>query len=136
LPLIRAAKKDRVLYSKDVQTTESSFAVEEPTIEPLDTSIVRNNILDSVANSEDIVSEIDLNLLKSVYHVRVFFFYYITYSSVDMDEDEKRVIIQSEHFSDFVTKSTKLIERALTDKMDLFRDYTQVDDDSRYLVVQ
>ena len=50
-----------------------------------------------------------------------------------MDEEERQVIIMSEHFSEFVTKSTKLVERALTDKLDLFRDYTQTEDDPRYL---
>ena len=51
-----------------------------------------------------------------------------------LTEDEKRKIIGTEDFNRFVDKSSRIIERALTETCDIFTDYTggDRDDQERY----
>ena len=41
-----------------------------------------------------------------------------------MTEDERGIILTAPEFADFVESSTKIIQRALNDNYDYFRDYT------------
>ena len=42
----------------------------------------------------------------------------------DLSEEEKQMILMTENFQDFFDKSSRIIERALSEQVDLFVDYT------------
>lgn len=42
----------------------------------------------------------------------------------DLSEEEKQMILMTENFQDFFDKSSRIIERALSEQVDLFADYT------------
>lgn len=42
----------------------------------------------------------------------------------DLSEEEKQLILMTENFQDFFDKSSRIIERALSEQVDLFVDYT------------
>jgi len=42
----------------------------------------------------------------------------------DLSEEEKQMILMTENFQDFFDKSSRIIERALCEQVDLFVDYT------------
>ena len=43
----------------------------------------------------------------------------------DLSEEEKQMILMTENFQDFFDKSSRIIERALSEQVDLFVDYTR-----------
>ncbi|TPX38502.1 hypothetical protein SeMB42_g06702 [Synchytrium endobioticum] len=52
-------------------------------------------------------------------------------SPPELNEDEKQRILSSDHFCRFFEQSTKIVERALTDRYDIMMDYTAGEDVDR-----
>ncbi len=48
---------------------------------------------------------------------------------IELSEEEKQQIMASEDFQKFFDRSTRVIERALSEKIDMFTDYAGGDDE-------
>ena len=49
------------------------------------------------------------------------FFHYIL---LELTDEERKAIVQSAEFVDFMDHSSKILERAMTEKYDFMKDYT------------
>ena len=58
----------------------------------------------------------------------MFIFFICVFSVRELTEEEKQQAMMSEDFSRFFDKATRVVERALFEKVDIFRDYSGLDD--------
>ena len=54
-------------------------------------------------------------------------FWVFLFSVRELSDDEKNHIISSENFTRFFDKATRVVERAMCERIDLFMDYTGED---------
>ncbi|KAJ3326999.1 hypothetical protein HDU76_012439 [Blyttiomyces sp. JEL0837] len=106
--IFESIPKEKVVYNKEIQTQESAFDEVEPVPEagPPVTSKTKEAETTAVPEQVPEAQEPEPLVIR------------------ELTDDEKKVIIQSEHFVKFFDKSTKLVERALYDKYDILTDYT------------
>ncbi|KAJ1544789.1 hypothetical protein HK405_008384, partial [Cladochytrium tenue] len=108
--IVDVPPKEVVVYSKESQTMVSSFEAEEPEVDEVAEPVSEK------ATPPEVQSPPAEETEKELFKPR------------DMTDDERGYIVGSEHFHDFISRSSKLVERALTDKFDLLRDYTLTQD--------
>ncbi|KAJ3196244.1 hypothetical protein HK101_009615 [Irineochytrium annulatum] len=109
------APRERVFYNKEAQTTTTSLDVEEVAAE----DISKNAAVDAEVPDVDTAAKEGTATAQKEED---------TPKPKEFNEDEKKMIFQSEHFLTFFDHSSKLIERALNEKYDILRDYTISDD--------
>ncbi|KAI8850313.1 WD40-repeat-containing domain protein [Chytridium lagenaria] len=102
---------ERLFYSKEAQTD----AIVEPEKDKEDSETV------SILGKKETEQETDETDAADKKEPEAF-------QTRALSEDEKRVILQSEPFSNFFDYSSKLIERALNEKYDILKDYTVSND--------
>ncbi|ORX94506.1 WD40 repeat-like protein [Basidiobolus meristosporus CBS 931.73] len=106
--------KERVIYNKEVQTTECSFdkpeVSEEEIRERLQAEREKEEKAKMAALEEERAKQQKEAEIASI--VR------------ELSDDEKKAIVSSNEFMDFVDQSSKIIERALNEKYDFMVDYT------------
>ncbi|KAK9761723.1 hypothetical protein K7432_013149 [Basidiobolus ranarum] len=106
--------KERVIYNKEVQTTECSFdkpeISEEEIREKVQAEREKEDKLKLAALEEERAKQHKETEIASI--VR------------ELSEEEKQAILASNEFVDFVDQSSKIIERALNEKYDFMIDYT------------
>ncbi|KAI9355136.1 WD40-repeat-containing domain protein [Zopfochytrium polystomum] len=103
--------KERVMYTKESQTVDTAIGADEPQNE------ATSPLADKAANDIPTPPQ-EPSPEKEIPKPRV------------LSDEERRFLFQSEHFIEFIDRSSKLVERALTDKFDLLRDYTLTEDNS------
>ncbi|CEG70977.1 Putative WD40 repeat-like protein [Rhizopus microsporus] len=103
---------ERVVYSKEIQTTDGSLEapqVSEEEIRKQITEEFEQREKQKIAQLEE-----EIKRLEQEKHEEI----------KELTEEEAKVIQKSQEFIDFVDTSTKLVERALNEKYDFMKDYT------------
>ncbi|KAF9153175.1 hypothetical protein BG015_003923 [Linnemannia schmuckeri] len=114
--------KERVVYNKEVQTVEGSFEPQGPTEEEL-----REQIKEEFAKEE----QLRLELLEAE---RLENEAVVPQEAPELTDEERKSIVQSAEFVEFIDHSSKILERAMTEKYDFMKDYTLgLDDDTEDL---
>ncbi|KAG0276911.1 hypothetical protein BGZ95_006860 [Linnemannia exigua] len=114
--------KERVVYNKEVQTVEGSFEPQGPSEEEL-----REQIKEEFAKEE----QLRLEILEAE---RLEAEAVVPQEAPELTDEERKSIVQSAEFVDFIDHSSKILERAMTDKYDFMKDYTLgLDDDTEDL---
>jgi dynein intermediate chain len=125
-------QKERVIYNKEVQTTEIEIDATPIREEELRQHILREREIyeaDRVARDKELEEEsvrLDQEIEQEIKGV---FINNLALSKSnngfeEMTEEERGVILTAPEFLDFVEHSTKIIQRALNDNYDYVRDYT------------
>ena len=150
-------------YSKDVQTTVTSFEAEEMALveeqeriaEAIAAATTASTLTVAAASeplngdvpSVESIREDDINdsisksigLLSCVFHFHEHthnsYYAYIITVAIVLEESEKNAILNSEQFLDFFDHSTRLIERALSTKYDILTDYRIGDEEPVYVYI-
>ncbi|KZW02880.1 dynein intermediate chain [Exidia glandulosa HHB12029] len=106
-------KKERVLYTKEVQTTEISIEVNGPSEDDIRDRIAREVEAERAAREKELDEE-ESKLEKEIEEeIRA-----------ELNEEERAMIFSAPEFIDFVEQSSKILQRALSDGYDYIRDYT------------
>ncbi|KAG0239734.1 hypothetical protein BGW41_007534 [Actinomortierella wolfii] len=104
--------KERVVYNKEVQTVEGSFEPQGPSEEE-----IREQIREEFAKQEQArLEELERERLEKEAQEQQ--------ELPELTDEERKAILQSVEFSDFVEHSSKVIERAMSEKYDFMKDYT------------
>ncbi|KAG0030526.1 hypothetical protein BGZ81_002540 [Podila clonocystis] len=110
--------KERVVYNKEVQTVEGSFEPQGPTEQEL-----REKIKEELAKEEQLRLEIlEAERLETEAA--------IPQEAPELTDEERKTILQSAEFVDFMDHSSKILERAMSEKYDFMKDYTLGLDDA------
>ncbi|RKP08796.1 WD40-repeat-containing domain protein [Thamnocephalis sphaerospora] len=111
--------KERVVYSKEAQTTGEFFDRPDPEVleQEVRTRLAAEREKDRLAKQAAEEEERRRKHAQEAAQIR------------ELSEDEKKNILTSDEFADFVDYSTKVIERALNEKYDFMKDYTVVQDE-------
>ncbi|KAI9592759.1 WD40-repeat-containing domain protein [Syncephalis fuscata] len=111
--------KERVVYSKEAQTTGEFF--DRPDPEALEQEVrSRLNAEREKERQAKLAAEEEERRRKQAEEAALI---------RDLSEEEKKSILTSDEFIDFVDYSTKVIERALNEKYDFMKDYTLLHDE-------
>lgn len=62
-------------------------------------------------------------------HSVIFFCFRVFAAERQFTEDERREIVDSEMFQDFFSRASRLVERAMDEKVDIYFDYSGADRD-------
>ncbi|KAF8971998.1 hypothetical protein BGZ46_010173, partial [Entomortierella lignicola] len=104
--------KERVVYNKEVQTVEGSFEPQGPSEEE-----IRKQIKEELAEEERLRQEIlEAERLEKEEAV--------PQEIPELTDEERKAIIQSAEFVEFVDHSSKILERAMGERYDFMKDYT------------
>ncbi|KAG0261721.1 hypothetical protein BG011_000748 [Mortierella polycephala] len=104
--------KERVVYNKEVQTVEGSFEPQGPSEEE-----IRQQIKEEFAKEEQLRLEImEAERLENEATVPQEF--------PELTDEERKGILQSAEFVEFMDHSSKILERAMSEKYDFMKDYT------------
>ncbi|KAG0306606.1 hypothetical protein BGZ98_002077 [Dissophora globulifera] len=104
--------KERVVYNKEVQTVEGSFEPQGPSEEEL-----REQIKEELAREEQLRLEIlEAERLEAEAAV--------PQEIPELTDEERKAIVQSPEFQEFVDHSSKILERAMSERYDFMKDYT------------
>ncbi|KAG0333507.1 hypothetical protein BG000_009101, partial [Podila horticola] len=110
--------KERVVYNKEVQTVEGSFEPQGPTEQEL-----REKIKEELAKEEQLRLEIlEAERLEAEAA--------IPQEAPELTDEERKTIVQSAEFVEFMDHSSKILERAMSEKYDFMKDYTLGLDDA------
>ncbi|KZP26626.1 WD40 repeat-like protein [Athelia psychrophila] len=110
--LYELPQKERIMYSRDVQTTAIETDTPPPEEEDLRERVMRDLESERVARDKEIDEE-SVQLDKEIeQEIR------------ELTEEERASILAAPEFFDFVDQSSKFIQRALNDNYDAIRDYT------------
>ncbi|KAG0002280.1 hypothetical protein BGZ79_003295 [Entomortierella chlamydospora] len=104
--------KERVVYNKEVQTVEGSFEPQGPTEEE-----IRQQIKEEFAREE----QLRLEILEAE---RLEKEEVLPQEVPELTDEERKAILQSADFVEFMDHSSKIVERAMTEKYDFMKDYT------------
>ncbi|CAG8466029.1 3650_t:CDS:10 [Dentiscutata erythropus] len=112
--ILDIAPKEIVLYSKEVQTSENSFGPPPRSEEEIRTDILKE--FEEKERLERLAQEEERARLeaKKKENQRV----------KQINDDEKKRIINSAEFAEFVDHTTKIVERALNENYDFMKDYS------------
>ncbi|KAI8054628.1 WD40-repeat-containing domain protein [Syncephalis plumigaleata] len=111
--------KERVVYSKEAQTTGEFFDRPDPEIleQEVRSRVMAERERERQARLAAEEEERRRKQAEEAAQIR------------DLSEEEKKGILTSDEFIDFVDYSTKVIERALNEKYDFMKDYTLLHDE-------
>ncbi|KAF8629063.1 hypothetical protein AX15_003561 [Amanita polypyramis BW_CC] len=109
-------QKERVIYNKEVQTTE----VETESIRPQENE---RDLRQRITREVEIEAE-QLAREKELEEESVKLDREIEQEIRDLTEEERSSILSAPEFLDFVETSSKIVQRALNDNYDYIRDYT------------
>ncbi|CAG8568573.1 1319_t:CDS:10 [Paraglomus occultum] len=117
--LLDIAPKEVVFYDKTVQTVESSTDPPPPTEKEIREKIEKELEKQEQRRREQLEEE---NARAEAARKRAA-------RARDIGEDQRKKIMQSSEFVEFVEHSTKIIERALNDEYDFLKDYSNTQDE-------
>ncbi|KAG0340071.1 hypothetical protein BG004_006569 [Podila humilis] len=110
--------KERVVYNKEVQTVEGSFEPQGPTEQEL-----REKIREELVKEEQLRLEIlEAERLEAEAAT--------PQEAPELTDEERKAILQSADFVEFMEHSSKILERAMSEKYDFMKDYTLGLDDA------
>lgn len=104
--------KERVVYNKEVQTVQGSFEPQGPTEDE-----IREQIKQELAQEEQLRQEL-LEAERQAAEETA------PQEIPELTEDERKAIVQSTDFVEFIEHSSKFVERAMSEKYDFMKDYT------------
>ncbi|GJJ79041.1 dynein intermediate chain, cytosolic [Entomortierella parvispora] len=110
--------KERVVYNKEVQTVQGSFEPQGPTADEL-----REQIKEEFAKEE----ALRLELLEAE---RLEAEAVIPQEVPELTDEERKAILHSTDFVEFLDHSSKILERAMSERYDFMKDYTLGLDDT------
>ncbi|KAF9357628.1 hypothetical protein BGX34_009285 [Mortierella sp. NVP85] len=114
--------KERVVYNKEVQTVEGSFEPQGPSEEE-----IREQIRQELAQEEQLRQELLEAERQAAEEV-------VPQELPELTDEERKTVLQSNDFIEFVEHSSKFVERAMSEKYDFMKDYTLgLDDDTEDL---
>ncbi|KAL1929364.1 hypothetical protein VTP01DRAFT_1502 [Rhizomucor pusillus] len=103
---------EQVVYSKEIQTSEGSFDAPQKTEEEIRKEIMEEiELLEKQRQAQLEEERKRAEMEKAEEHP-------------DLTEEEKKLILTSPEFINFVDTSTKFVERALNETYDFMKDYT------------
>ncbi|KAI9022707.1 WD40-repeat-containing domain protein [Phycomyces nitens] len=103
---------EHVVYSKEIQTTEGSFDTPQLSEEEIRRQIVEEFEQEEKQRQAAIEEEKKRAEQEKSEEFR------------DLTEEERKMILSTPEFLDFVDTSSKVVERALNEKYDFMKDYT------------
>ncbi|ORZ08066.1 WD40-repeat-containing domain protein [Lobosporangium transversale] len=104
--------KERVVYNKEVQTVEGSFEAQGPSEEE-----IREQIKEEFAREEQLrLEKLEAERLAKEETAPK--------EIPELTDEERKTILQSTEFIEFVDHSSKILERAMSEKYDFMKDYT------------
>ncbi|KAI9227445.1 MAG: WD40-repeat-containing domain protein [Piptocephalis tieghemiana] len=106
--------KDRVMYSKEAQTTEDFWERPDPEETEREIQARIQAELDRDAEERRAAQEEDRRRKQAEEAAAI----------RELTEEEAEAVIRSDHFIEFVDQSARLIERALNEEYDFLTDYT------------
>lgn len=116
--ILDIAPKELILYSKEVQTTEKSFGPPPPNEDEIRAKILKEQ--EEKEKARQAVLEEERSRLedekKKMQLLR------------DISEDDRKKIISSNEFVEFIDHSTKIVERVLNENYDYMKDYSIIKD--------
>ncbi|RIA97919.1 WD40-repeat-containing domain protein [Glomus cerebriforme] len=116
--ILDIAPKELILYSKEVQTTEKSFGPLPPNEDEIRVKILKEQEEKEKARQAALEEE-RLRIedeKKKMQQLK------------DISEDDRKKIISSNEFVEFIDHSTKIVERALNENYDYMKDYSIIKD--------
>ncbi|CAG8492537.1 17708_t:CDS:10 [Acaulospora morrowiae] len=116
--ILDIAPREIVLYNKEVQTTENSFGPPPPSEQEIRAKILKEQ--EEIERARQIALE-EERLRAEAEKKKV-------QKLKDISEEEKRKIVNSAEFVEFIDYSTKIVERALNENYDFMKDYSIIND--------
>ncbi|EJD49016.1 dynein intermediate chain [Auricularia subglabra TFB-10046 SS5] len=105
-------KKEKVMYTKEVQTSDVSATASGPSEDEIRERIAREVEAERAAREKELDEE-EIKLEKEIEdEIR------------ELNEEERALMYSAPEFIDFVEQSSKILQRALSDGYDYIRDYT------------
>ncbi|CAG8500152.1 10640_t:CDS:2, partial [Acaulospora colombiana] len=116
--ILDIAPKEIVLYNKEVQTAENSFGPPPPSEQEIRSKILKEQeeiekAKQTALEEERLRAEAEKKKVQKL---------------KDISEEEKKKIVGSAEFVEFIDYSTKIVERALNENYDFMKDYSIIKD--------
>ncbi|CAG8792737.1 14924_t:CDS:2, partial [Cetraspora pellucida] len=112
--ILDIAPKEIVLYSKEVQTSENSFGPPPPSEDEIRSKIVKE--LEEIERQERQAQEEQRARLEAEKKKNQ--------KDKNITDEERKKIVNSADFADFIDHTTKIVERALNENYDFMKDYS------------